>query len=70
MVRFLSGVDDVELPARIGEPDRAVGAGDSPVAQAALRSIFDIGGVTGTQTIVVLETFLERPVSVLDRTEP
>ncbi|MCM0676588.1 Lrp/AsnC family transcriptional regulator [Micromonospora phytophila] len=39
--------------------------------QAVLRSIFDIGGVTGTQTIVVLETFFERPVSVVDqRTEP
>jgi Lrp/AsnC family transcriptional regulator, leucine-responsive regulatory protein len=35
--------------------------------QAVLRGIFDIDGVTGTQTIVVLETFFERPVSVLDQ---
>ncbi len=36
-----------------------------------LRSSFDIGGVTGTQTIVVAETFFEPPVSLLDqRTEP
>jgi DNA-binding Lrp family transcriptional regulator len=39
--------------------------------QVVLRSIFDIDGVTGAQTIVVLETFFERPVSVLDqRSEP
>lgn len=35
--------------------------------QAVLHRIFDIDGVTSTQTIVVLETFFERPVSVLDR---
>jgi Lrp/AsnC family leucine-responsive transcriptional regulator len=29
--------------------------------QAVLRRIFAIDGVTGTQTIVVLETFFERP---------
>ncbi|GGQ61504.1 Lrp/AsnC family transcriptional regulator [Couchioplanes azureus] len=32
--------------------------------QAVLRRLFDIDGVTGTQTIVVLETFFERPVDV------
>jgi DNA-binding Lrp family transcriptional regulator len=30
--------------------------------QAALRRLFTIDGVTGTQTIVVLESFFERPV--------
>ncbi|HEY8827921.1 MAG TPA: Lrp/AsnC ligand binding domain-containing protein [Jatrophihabitantaceae bacterium] len=35
--------------------------------QEALREIFDIDGVTGTQAIVVLETFFERP---LDPREP
>ncbi len=30
--------------------------------QAALRRLFSIDGVTGTQTIVVLESFFERPV--------
>jgi DNA-binding Lrp family transcriptional regulator len=32
--------------------------------QATLRRCFDIEGVTGTQTIVVLETFFERPLDV------
>lgn len=32
--------------------------------QAVLRRIFDIDGVTGTQTIVVLESFFERSVNV------
>jgi Lrp/AsnC family leucine-responsive transcriptional regulator len=30
--------------------------------QAVLRRLFEIDGVTGTQTIVVLETFMERPL--------
>ena len=33
--------------------------------QAVLRRLFDIDGVTGTQTIVVLEPMFERPVHVL-----
>lgn len=32
--------------------------------QAVLRKIFEVDGVTGTQTIVVLETLFERPVDV------
>ena len=32
--------------------------------QAVLKRIFAVPGVTGTQTIVVLETFFERPVWV------
>jgi hypothetical protein len=32
--------------------------------QSTLRRIFRIDGVTGTQTIVVLESFFERPVNV------
>ncbi|MBG6064948.1 Lrp/AsnC family transcriptional regulator [Micromonospora ureilytica] len=34
--------------------------------QAVLRQAFDIDGVTGTETIVVLETFFERPLNVTD----
>jgi Lrp/AsnC family transcriptional regulator, leucine-responsive regulatory protein len=30
--------------------------------QAVLRRLFEIDGVTGTETIVVLETFFERPM--------
>lgn len=32
--------------------------------QAVLRRLFDVEGVTSTQTIVVLETFFERPLNV------
>jgi Lrp/AsnC family leucine-responsive transcriptional regulator len=32
--------------------------------QASLRRLYTIAGVTGTQTIVVLETFFERPPAV------
>ncbi|ONI81674.1 AsnC family transcriptional regulator [Actinosynnema sp. ALI-1.44] len=34
--------------------------------QASLRRLFSVDGVTGTQTIVVLETFFERPISTRD----
>jgi DNA-binding Lrp family transcriptional regulator len=34
--------------------------------QAVLRRVFDINGVTGAETIVVLETFFERPLTVAD----
>jgi Lrp/AsnC family transcriptional regulator, leucine-responsive regulatory protein len=37
--------------------------------QSVLRRIFSIHGVTGTQTIVVLEAFFERPVNV-DEADP
>lgn len=33
--------------------------------QAALRRLYDIDGVTGTQAIVALQTFFERPVDPL-----
>jgi DNA-binding Lrp family transcriptional regulator len=35
--------------------------------QAVLRRIFAVDGVTGTQTIVVLESFFERPINVNDQ---
>ena len=35
-----------------------------------LRRIFDVEGVTGTEAIVVLETFFERPVDVTDGRTP
>lgn len=35
--------------------------------QAVLRRLFAIDGVTSTQTIVVLESFFERPVDVHDQ---
>ncbi|MEU5257955.1 Lrp/AsnC family transcriptional regulator [Amycolatopsis sp. NPDC021455] len=39
-----------------------VRAGTTEELQASLRRLFAIDGVTGTQTIVVLESFFERPV--------
>jgi Lrp/AsnC family leucine-responsive transcriptional regulator len=38
--------------------------GTTKQLQGVLRHLFEIEGVTGTQTIVVLETFFERPVDV------
>ena len=35
--------------------------------QSCLRRIFEIPGVTGTQTIVSLETFFERPIDPFSR---
>jgi DNA-binding Lrp family transcriptional regulator len=43
--------------------------GTTKALQAVLRRIFDIDGVTGTHTIVVLETAFERPIS-LEHDEP
>jgi DNA-binding Lrp family transcriptional regulator len=41
--------------------------GSTEDLQAVLRRIFAVDGVTGTQTIVVLESFFERPVDVGER---
>ncbi len=41
-----------------------VRSGTTEELQGVLRRLFDIDGVTGTRTIVVLETFFERPVHV------
>jgi Lrp/AsnC family transcriptional regulator, leucine-responsive regulatory protein len=37
---------------------------DTPSLQRVLRQIFDIEGVTGTNTIVVLETAFTRPINL------
>ena len=39
-----------------------VRTGGTRELQAALRRLFEVDGVTGTETIVVLETLFERPV--------
>ena len=41
-----------------------VRAGDTPSLQRVLRQIFDIDGVTGTNTVVVLETAFTRPINL------
>jgi Lrp/AsnC family transcriptional regulator, leucine-responsive regulatory protein len=38
--------------------------------QSVLRRVFDVDGVTGTETIVVLETFFERPMDVTNHRTP
>ena len=38
--------------------------------QAVLRRIFEIPGVSGTQTIVVLETCFERPLATVTSALP
>jgi DNA-binding Lrp family transcriptional regulator len=42
-------------------------AGSPEQLQASLRRLFQIEGVTGTRTIVVLETFFDRPPDPLGR---
>ncbi|MCG5215682.1 Lrp/AsnC family transcriptional regulator [Streptosporangium sp. KLBMP 9127] len=42
-----------------------VRTGSTDELQAVLRRLFQIDGVTGTQAIVVLQTFFERPTSSL-----
>lgn len=39
-------------------------AGTTQELQQVLRQLHEVAGVTGTQSIVVLETFFERPVHV------
>jgi hypothetical protein len=51
-------------PPAHGVPADEDPAGTTEQLQAVLRRLFDVVGVSGTQTIVVLETFFERPVSV------
>jgi len=40
-----------------------VRTGTTEELQGVLRRLFAVDGVTGTQTIVVLESFFERPVA-------
>ncbi|MFB9236012.1 Lrp/AsnC family transcriptional regulator [Plantactinospora siamensis] len=44
--------------------------GTTEALQGVLRRLFDIDGVTGTETIVALETFFERPVPVTGELAP
>jgi DNA-binding Lrp family transcriptional regulator len=78
---WMGGVTTREALAAIPEIEEAhiiagsasvlvkIRTGTTKALQAVLRRIFDIDGVTATHTIVVLETALERPIS-LDHHEP
>lgn len=57
---IIAGSASLLVKVRTATPERL---------QAVLRRLFDIDGVTGTETIVVLETVFERPLSVRDAAE-
>ncbi|GII77698.1 transcriptional regulator [Sphaerisporangium rufum] len=61
----LAAVPEIEEAHIIAGPASLllkIRAGTTAGLQAALRRVFEVDGVTGTQTTVVLETFFERPV--------
>ncbi|MEC3976177.1 Lrp/AsnC family transcriptional regulator [Amycolatopsis sp. H20-H5] len=63
-LRALPSVEEAHIVA--GGPSVLVKMRAATTAdlQAGLRRLFDIDGVSGTRTIVVLETFFERPMEV------
>ncbi|SDC12381.1 Lrp/AsnC family transcriptional regulator [Actinokineospora iranica] len=63
-LRALPWVEEAHIVAGGASVLVKVRAAGTAELQDALREIFDLDGVTGTQTIVVLETFFERPVAV------
>ncbi|WP_248962055.1 Lrp/AsnC family transcriptional regulator [Sphaerisporangium perillae] len=63
----LSAIPEIEEAHVIAGPASLlikVRAATTQDLQAVLRRLFDINGVTRTQTIVALETFFERPVHI------
>ncbi|MEU3452356.1 Lrp/AsnC ligand binding domain-containing protein [Micromonospora sp. NPDC006766] len=49
----IAGPASLLVKIRVGTPEQL---------QASLRRLFEVEGVTGTQTVVVLESFFERPL--------
>lgn len=49
----IAGPASLLVKIRVGTPEQL---------QASLRRLFQVEGVTGTQTVVVLESFFERPI--------
>lgn len=62
-LRALPEIQEAHIVAGSASVLVKVRTGTTEALQDALRGIFEIDGVTGTQTIVVLETLFERPVS-------
>lgn len=63
-LKAIDGVEEAHIiagPASVLVKVRTAG---TEQLQEVLREIFDIDGVTGTQTIVVLETLFDRPTQV------
>ncbi len=61
----IDGVQEAHIVAGAASLLVRVRAATTEELQATLRQIFAVDGVTGTQTVVVLETFFERPLRVL-----
>ncbi len=61
-LRALPWIEEAHIVAGSASLFVKVRAATTKELQEVLRRIYDIDGVTGTQTIVVLETFFERPV--------
>ncbi|MGW4152545.1 Lrp/AsnC family transcriptional regulator [Micromonospora chersina] len=55
----IAGPASLLVKIRVGTPEQL---------QASLRRLFQIEGVTGTQTVVVLESFFERPLDPYPQT--
>jgi DNA-binding Lrp family transcriptional regulator len=62
-LRALPWIEEAHIIAGSASVLAKVRATSTQDLQTALRRIYDIRGVTGTQTTVVLETFFERPVN-------
>jgi DNA-binding Lrp family transcriptional regulator len=62
-LRALPWVEEAHIIAGNASVLAKVRATSTQDLQAALKRIYDIRGVSGTQTTVVLETFFERPVN-------
>ena len=61
-LRALPWVQEAHIVAGTSSLLLKVRTGSTEELQAVLRRIYDIDGVAGTQTVVVLETFFERQV--------
>jgi DNA-binding Lrp family transcriptional regulator len=62
-LRALPWIEEAHIIAGNASVLAKVRATSTQDLQNALKRIYDIPGVTGTQTTVVLETFFERPVN-------
>ncbi|WP_405149305.1 Lrp/AsnC family transcriptional regulator [Sphaerisporangium sp. NBC_01403] len=65
----ISEIEEAHIVAGAASLLVKIRTGTTKGLQAVLRRIFDIDGVTGTHTIVVLETAFERPIN-LDHDAP
>lgn len=60
----ITGIQEAHIVAGAASLLLKIRTATTEELQATLREIFAVEGVTGTQTVVVLETCFERPVNV------